>query len=793
LGNKIFRSLREKYMNEHDESKEQLLVELVKLHERVAKLEGMTAKIKDVEKRLKDSEHHYRDLVEEADIAILIDDKDGKFRYYNKKVADLFGYTREEMREQSIESLVHPEDVDMVLRFHLERLHGEDVPHRYEFRGVKKDGSVLYLEVDVVVLKEGSDIVGTRSYLWDISERKTIEKELKEARDELERRVNERTAEFKKANDLLKQKIAEGEQIERALKESEARYKALFDRSLLCVFLHDFEGNFIDVNDATLKLLGYTKSEIQSLTIASLIGEKQLPKALQAIKEIKQHGFQKHLTEYKIVKRDGNIVWVEAEGTLLYQDGEPYAIHGIARDITERKQTEQLLKKSEEEKAIILHSMSERVIYHDKDLKILWANRAAAKSVGATPSQIIGRYCYDIWQNRDQPCESCPVLTTIEKNEPQEGEVITPDGRAWFIKSYPVRRVEDATVGVVQIALDTTVLKKAEEALQKSEMKYKTLTDNINVGIYRNTVGPKGKFIEVNPAIVKMFGYESKEEFMSINVADLYQNPEDRKKFNEKMLTYGYVRNEELQLKRRDDSLFAGSVSAVAVKDANGVVHYYDGIVEDVTERKKAEEELKESYETLRRILDGTVNALASTTEKRDPYTAGHQHRVTQLACAIAQKMNLSEEQMEAIRVAGIVHDIGKIYVAAEILSKPIRLRDIEMALVKAHCKAGYDILKTIEFPWPVADIVYQHHERLDGSGYPRGLKDEDIFLEAKIIAVADVVEAMSSHRPYRSALRIEEAMEEIIKNRGKLYDPNVVDICVQLFKEGFKFKWRQK
>ncbi len=780
-------------MSEHDKSKEQLLIELVKLHQRVAKLETMTAKIGEVEKRLDDSEYRYRDLVEKADIAILVDDKDGKFKYYNQKFANIFGYTLEEMREQSIESLVHPDDADMVLRFHLERLQGRDVPNRYEFRGVRKDGSPLYLEVDVVALEEGNEIVGTRSYLWDVADRKAIEKELEEARSELEKRVSERTAEFRKANELLKQKIAEGEQIEKALKESEARYKALFDRSLLCVFLHDFEGNFLDANEATLRLLGYTKDEIKSLAIASLIGKKQMPKALQAIKEIRQYGYQKHLTEYEILRRDGSIVWVETEGSLLYQAGKPYAVHGIARDITERKQAEQLLKKAEEEKAIILHSMSERVIYHDKDLKILWANRAAAKSLGVTPSQLIGQYCFKIWQNRDQACESCPVLSTIEENEPQEGEMITPDGRTWFIKSYPVRRVEDTTVGAVQIALDTTILKKAEEALQKSELKYRTLTDNINVGIYRNTVGPKGKFIEVNLAIVKMFGYESKEEFLSVNVADLYQNPEDRKKFNEKMLTQGFVRNEELQLKKKDGSLFPGSVSAVAVKDMNGVVQYYDGIVEDITERKKAEQELKESYETLRRILDGTVNALASTTEKRDPYTAGHQHRVTQLACAIAQEMDLSEEQMEAIRVAGIVHDIGKIYVAAEILSKPIRLRDIEMALVKAHCKAGYDILKTIEFPWPVADIVYQHHERLDGSGYPQGLKDKDIFLEAKIIAVADVVEAMSSHRPYRSALRIEEAMAEIKKNRGKLYDPSVVDTCLKLFKEGFKFRWKQK
>jgi putative nucleotidyltransferase with HDIG domain len=181
--------------------------------------------------------------------------------------------------------------------------------------------------------------------------------------------------------------------------------------------------------------------------------------------------------------------------------------------------------------------------------------------------------------------------------------------------------------------------------------------------------------------------------------------------------------------------------------------------------------------------------ALANTVEMRDPYTAGHQLRVAQLACALGQEMGLSQDQLEGIRVMGFLHDIGKIGIPAEILNKPGRLNEVEANLVKTHAGIGYAILKDLEFPWPVAQAILQHHERLDGSGYPSGLADRQIILEARILAVADVVEAMASFRPYRPAVGIDVAMKEISRNRGRLYDPEVVDVCLRLFKEkGFKF-----
>lgn len=213
-------------------------------------------------------------------------------------------------------------------------------------------------------------------------------------------------------------------------------------------------------------------------------------------------------------------------------------------------------------------------------------------------------------------------------------------------------------------------------------------------------------------------------------------------------------------------------------------------VLERTAELKEREAELECNLHNFRNAMEGTINAMALTVESRDPYTAGHQRRTAGLACAIAREMGLSKENIDAIQMAGIIHDIGKIAIPAEILSKPSLLSDIEFSLMKAHAKVGYDILKGIEFPWPVAQIVLQHHERMDGSGYPSGLSDEEILMEARILGVADTVEAMASHRPYRPALGIDKALDEISQNRGRLYDPEVVDACLRLFKEkGFKLE----
>jgi len=215
-----------------------------------------------------------------------------------------------------------------------------------------------------------------------------------------------------------------------------------------------------------------------------------------------------------------------------------------------------------------------------------------------------------------------------------------------------------------------------------------------------------------------------------------------------------------------------------------------EDLKQDITKRKQAERGIKQGYKKLQKTMEGTINIMAKIVETRDPYTAGHQQRVSKLATSMAQEMILSQDKIEGIRITALIYDIGKMSIPAEILSKPSKLNELEFDLIKNHSQKGYEILKTIDFPWPVAEIVLQHHEKINGSGYPRGLQGDEIFLEAKIICIADVIEAMSSHRPYRPALGIDVALDEIIQNKGILYDPEVVDACVKLFREkGFKLE----
>lgn len=219
-------------------------------------------------------------------------------------------------------------------------------------------------------------------------------------------------------------------------------------------------------------------------------------------------------------------------------------------------------------------------------------------------------------------------------------------------------------------------------------------------------------------------------------------------------------------------------------------VDSYGNILRNVKFSEDLYKELQQSSDKLRTNMEGTIQAMALTVEIRDPYTAGHQLRVADLACVIAKEMNISKDQIEGIQMAGIIHDVGKIQIPAEILNKSGPLSEIELSMIKTHPQVGYDILKGIEFKWPIAKIVYQHHEKMNGSGYPLGLKADEILMESRILCVADVVEAMTLHRPYRPALGVDKALEEIVQNRGILYDSKVVDACLNDFrKEGFKFE----
>jgi len=332
-------------------------------------------------------------------------------------------------------------------------------------------------------------------------------------------------------------------------------------------------------------------------------------------------------------------------------------------------------------------------------------------------------------------------------------------------------------------------LKEAEEHRERKEAEKELFKKLFISSLNAIFIVQDGKFKLVNPQFGIETSYIEKEIFNQDSLRLIH--PEDKEMVRENIinnLKRGLFSPFEFRGIRKDGEVrwALEVVTSITYQGKRAVL----GNFKDITDVKQVKKELQQSYQKLQKIMEGTINTVVKIVEARDPYTSCHQQRVSLLATAIAKEIGLPEDMVEGIRVTSLIHDIGKINIPAEILSKPGKLTEEEFNLIKCHPKIGYDILKLIDFSWPVAEIVLQHHENINGSGYPRGLKDDEILLEAKIICVADVVEAMSSHRPYRPALGIDAALEEISQNRGILYDPEVVDACLKLFREKrFKFK----
>ncbi|MBI4292326.1 MAG: PAS domain S-box protein [Betaproteobacteria bacterium] len=322
--------------------------------------------------------------------------------------------------------------------------------------------------------------------------------------------------------------------------------------------------------------------------------------------------------------------------------------------------------------------------------------------------------------------------------------------------------------------------RRAEEALRFSEERFRLLIEKSSTGMY---VTRDGRFVYANPRLEALLGYES-GELMGRLANDLVV-PEDlpvMKAAREKLRSGESSVNYAVRVKRRDGGVILLGVQGLLAEFEGTLATI--GMAQDITERKRAQEQIASYLRQLETSMRGTLRAVANMVELRDPYTAGHQRRVGAMASVIAKEMGMPEDKCQELELTSLVHDVGKIAVPAEILSKPGALSEIEREIIKTHAEAGYEILKEVEFAWPLATIIRQHHERLDGSGYPRGLRDGQIHVGAQIIAVADVLEAIASHRPYRPSLGIDRALEEIQSGRGILYGADVVDSALRLFRE---------
>jgi len=347
------------------------------------------------------------------------------------------------------------------------------------------------------------------------------------------------------------------------------------------------------------------------------------------------------------------------------------------------------------------------------------------------------------------------------------------------------------------MSVDIAERRRIEEVLRETERRYQLLAENAGDTIW--TVDMDMRPTYISPSITRLLGY-SVEEAMAKTMIEVFTpaSYEVATKVLADELAIEDMEQKDLSRSRtldlelicKDGFIIPVEVTCSFLRDKDGRPIEILTIARDITQRKKAEEEVKRSTEKLLKAMENTIQAMAMIVEMRDPYTAGHQRRVTQLACAIAKKMGLSEDQITGLRLAGLIHDIGKVRVPTEILTHPNGLSEAEFNMIKVHPLVGYEILKKMESSWPIAEIVYQHHERMNGSGYPAGILAHEIALEARILAVADVVEAMASHRPYRPARGLDKALDEISRNRCILYDPEVADTCLKLFREHeFKFE----
>jgi PAS domain S-box-containing protein len=707
---------------------------------------------KRAEEALRQSEAKYRTILENIDDGYYELDLNGNFTFFNAPMCRIIGYPQEEMMGMNNRQFTDKENAKKLFKTFNEVYRTGEPAKEFDWQIIRKDGAKRYVEVSVSLQKNSSgNPIGFRGIARDITERREAEEALQKSEhiyhllaehmtdivwvmdmdlnvtwlspsamkargfsvDEiaalpLDRQLTpeslrkavdwlgklmrlEKDGLISEPDGILSRELefyckdgrtivldctfqfirdeqgkatgilAEGRNIT-ALRESEERYKALFDRSLDLVYINDFEGRFIDANDAVLNRLGYTKEEILSLNFASLLSEDQLPLAVKTIQELRETGIQMGLTEFRLRHKNGSDVYVETRGSTIISNGTPVAIQRIARDITERKQAEEKLRRSEEKYRTIIENMQEGYFEMDLAGNYTFVNDAECRNLGYPKEELIGM-----------------------NNRQYQDETSAQKTYQLFRRLY--RTGEPAK------ALDVEIIRKN---------------------------GAKG--------------------------------------FNE--------------------------VSVSLIRDAEGKPIGFRGISRDITERKQMEEKLQQTLDSLKKAIAATIQIMMSAVEVRDPYTAGHQLRSTNLACAIATERGLAQEKIDGIRMAGSIHDIGKLSIPAEILAKPTKLTTIEFSLIKEHSRSGYEMLKDVESPWPLAQIVYQHHERMDGSGYPRNLKGDDILMEARIMAVADVVESMASHRPYRPALGIDLALEEISRNKGILYDADAVDACLKLFRE---------
>jgi PAS domain S-box-containing protein/putative nucleotidyltransferase with HDIG domain len=575
-------------------------------------------------------------------------------------------------------------------------------------------------------------------------------------------------------------------QIKETLRDSEQRYRQIVDTADEGIWVFDKEYATTFVNRRMADMLGCGQEEMPGRNMASFLFHEDLSDF--RTKAARRGAGIAERYERRLKRKDGEVLWALVSATPIMNAQDSFqGSFAMFTDITERKQAEEALLLSETKFRSIFEHAVEGMFQSTPEGRLITVNPSMARIFSYdSPDEMVSKVTnigHQLYSNSENRRTFKKLLENRGIAGGFEAQFLRKDGTVLW-GSLNVRAVKNEGGNILHYegALeDITGRKHAEEALRKSEEKYRNIFENAVEGIFQVT--PSGRYLSANPAVARIHGYGSPEEMIQ-SVTDiarqLYVDPGRRLEMIGMLQKQGSVKDFEVIMRRKDGSLHWVSLNAHAILDPKGSILYYEGTVEDITSRKLAEEELKQ----LSNSLEGVLAATSLITEMRVPATSGHQKRVSHLAGLLATGLKLTQDMAESVRIAGLIHDIGKVAVPIEILNKPSRLTEMEFEFIKVHPRSGYEILKDARLPYPVAEIVLQHHERLNGSGYPQGLSETQILLEARVLAVADVVETMSSARPYRAAPGLDAAMAELRKNRAVFYDPEVVDTCLKLFKE---------
>ena len=577
--------------------------------------------------------------------------------------------------------------------------------------------------------------------------------------------------------------ITATKKMEQALRESEERLREIFEGARDGILVADAEtGKFVIGNPAICRELGYTLEELVQLSVPDIHRTEDLPHAKNEF-ERQRHGGAEIAPNVPVMRKDGSVFYADIQTTVIRLGGKNCQL-GIFRDVTKRKLAEEALARESQRNQAFLRNASDGVHVLDTDGTVLEVSDSFCIMLGYSREEMIGANI-SLWDAQWSPQELKQLI----------GEQIAKTGRS-ILQTRHRRRdgsmldVEvtghglelDGKPVLFNSARDITERIRSQQKLVDAEAQFRGLVEQSIAGIY---IIQDGKFAYVNPRCAEIIGLGSAEDLIGSDPLRWVAKVNRRQVAeNMRRLLASEARSLALDfgvVHRGGKVIQVGANAARATHEGRPAII---GLLQDISEKRRAEEQIQHYVAQLQTAFMSTVEVATTLSEMRDPYTTGHERRVAEIAVAIGAELGLDQRQQEGLRVAGYLHDVGKITVPAEILSKPGKLSPIEYELIKGHAQASYDVLKDVEFPWPVAQIALQHHERMDGSGYPQGLKGTAIMLEARVMAVADVVEAMSSHRPYRAALGIDVALAEIERGRGTVYDPVVAAACLKMFRE---------